>query len=99
MARARDDLIDLVTRQLAALTGLRALGHFDLDFVRVDQVVSGYTEAAARDLFDGAAAQVAVRVALEALLVLAAFAGVGHAAESIHGDCQSLLGLRSEEHT
>ena len=82
----RDDLVHLVAGQLAAFAGLGALRHLDLQFVGVDQVVGGDAEAAAGHLLDGAAAQIAVGVALEARFVFAAFAGVGHAADAVHGD-------------
>ena len=52
----RDPRVHLVRRQLAALTGLRALRHLDLDVAGVDQVVAGDTEPPARHLLDGAAA-------------------------------------------
>ena len=47
--------------KLAALAGLGALGHLDLQLVGVDQVVGGHAEAAGGHLLDGAAARVAVR--------------------------------------
>ncbi len=56
-----DPGIDLVGRQLAALTGLGALGHLDLDVVGVGQVLAGDAEAAAGDLLDGRALAVTVR--------------------------------------
>ncbi len=39
-------LIYLMTRQLATLTGLGALGHLDLDIIRIDQVFGSHTKAA-----------------------------------------------------
>src|SRR6185436_7324586 len=44
--------VDLVAGQLAALTGLRALRHLDLDVVGVGEVLRGYAEAAGGDLLD-----------------------------------------------
>ena len=58
---ARDVAVDLVPGQLAALAGLRALRHLDLELVGVRQVVDRDAEAARRDLLDRRAAQVAVR--------------------------------------
>ena len=49
-----DPRVDLVAGQLAALAGLGALGHLDLDVVGVDQVLAGHAEAAGGDLLDGA---------------------------------------------
>jgi hypothetical protein len=80
-----------VAGQLTAFAGLCALGHLDLELVGVDQVVGGDAEAATGDLLDGAAAQIAVGVGLEALFVFAAFAGVRHAADAVHGDGEGLV--------
>ncbi len=44
-------------------------------------------------LLDGAAAPVAIGIALEAGFILAALAGIGLAADAIHGDGQGLVGL------
>jgi hypothetical protein len=51
-----DPRVHLVAGQLAALAGLRALRHLDLDLVRVDEVLARHTEAAGGDLLDRAAA-------------------------------------------
>ena len=92
--RMRGDVfIDLVAGQLAALAGLCALRHLDLQLVGVDEIVGGDAEAAAGDLLDGAAAQIAVGIGLEARFVFAALAGVGHAAEAVHGDGESFVGF------
>ena len=58
----RDQVVDLVARQLAALAGLRALRDLDLQLVGVDEVARRDAEAARGDLLDRRAAQVAVRV-------------------------------------
>ena len=50
----------LWTGQLAALAGLGALRHLDLELVGVGEVVDRHTEAAGGDLLDRRAAQVAV---------------------------------------
>ena len=47
-------VVDLVARELAALAGLRALRHLDLQLVGVDEVVRGDAEAAGRHLLDRA---------------------------------------------
>ena len=88
-----DPRVDLGARQLAALAGLGALGHLDLDLAGVDEVLAGDAEAAAGDLLDGAAARVAVGQRLVARRVLAALAGVGLAAQAVHGDGEGLVGL------
>ena len=72
----RDPRIDLVPGQLAALAGLGALRHLDLQVVGVDQILAGHAEAARRHLLDGAAARVAVGIRDVARRILAALAGV-----------------------
>ena len=84
-----DVRIHLVARKLAALTGFGALSHLDLDVGGVDQVVAGDSEAAGGDLLDRAAP---LRI-VETVDVLAALAGVGPAAEVVHGDRHGLVGL------
>ena len=79
--------------QLAALAGLGALGHLDLEVVGVDQVLAGDAEAARRHLLDGAALESPFGIGHEALGVLAALARVGLAAEAVHGDGQGLVRL------
>ncbi len=94
--RSGDDFVDLVAGKLAAFAGLCALRHLDLQFVGVDEVVGGDAEAAAGDLFDSAAAGVAVGVGREAGFVFAALAGVGHAAEAVHGDGECFVSFRAD---
>ncbi len=84
-----DPRVDLVAGQLAALAGLGALRHLDLDVVGVDQVFAGDPEAAGGDLLDGGAA----RRVVQALGVLAALTGVGLAAQPVHGDGEGLVRL------
>ena len=91
-----DVAVDLVARQLAALAGLGALGHLDLQLVGVDEVVDVHAEAAGGHLLDRRAAQVAVRVGREADRVLPALAGVRLAAEAVHRDRQRLVRLAAE---
>ena len=70
---ARDPRVDLGGRQLAALAGLGALRHLDLDVGGVREVHARHAEPAARDLLDRAAA-LGVDQALD---VFAALARVG----------------------
>ena len=98
---ACDVAVDLVPGQLAALAGLRALGHLDLELVGVRQVVDRDAEAAGGDLFDRRAARIAVGVGREAHGVLAALAGVRAAADAVHRDRERLVRLtrdRPERH-
>ena len=88
-----DPRVDLVAGQLAALAGLRALRHLDLQVVGVDQVVARDAEAAGGDLLDRRPLRVAVGQRLEPLGVLAALAGVGLRAEAVHRDREGLVRL------
>mmetsp|Transcript_18872 Transcript_18872/g.47860 ORF Transcript_18872/g.47860 Transcript_18872/m.47860 type:complete len:1344 (-) Transcript_18872:168-4199(-) len=110
-AQLRDVGRHLGARQLAALSGLGALRHLDLQLLRVHQVLGGHTEAARRDLLDLGGCDITVAQALQvggggglALTVhvlqvhpaggvLAALAGVGLAADAVHGDGDCLVRL------
>ena len=59
VAQASDVVADLATRQLAALAGLGALRHLDLDLVGAGQVFGRDAEAARGHLLDAAAQAVA----------------------------------------
>src|SRR5690606_6270438 len=101
MAYFSDPRVHLRAGELAALAGLRALGHLDLPFVGVNEVLARDTEATRCDLLDGAAAKVAILVRREAPAVFAAFAGVALPAEAVHGNRERLVGLsadRTERH-
>src|SRR2546425_11783728 len=50
--QSRDEIGDLVPRQLTAFTGLRALRDLDLELVRPDEVGRRNAKAARGDLFD-----------------------------------------------
>ena len=98
---AGDVAVDLVTGQLAALAGLRALRHLDLQLVGVREVVDVDAEPARGDLLDRRAARVAVRVRDVARRILAALAGVRAAADPVHRDRERLVRLareRAERH-
>ena len=101
VANLRNPRVDLVAGQLAALAGLRALRHLDLDVVGVDQVLARHAKAARGHLLDGAAARIAVGVRDIARRVLAAFAGIRLGADPVHGDGERLvrfLADRPERH-
>ena len=79
--------------QLAALTGLGALGHLDLEFLGIDQILAGHTKAPGCHLLDGGILGVAVGQGNKTFRIFAALAGVGLAAQTVHGDGQGLMGL------
>ena len=96
MADTGDEGVDLVSRQLTALAGLRTLRHLDLKVLRVAQVVDGHAEAAAGDLLDCTGAVFAVRTRLIPVGILSALAAVAHRAEAVHRNCDRLMRLRTE---
>ncbi len=96
MADLGDEVVHFVAGKLAALAGLGALRHLDLQFVCVHQVVGGDAEARRSDLLDRRAAQIAVGISLEAAFVFPAFARVGFAADAVHGDGQGLVRLLAD---
>src|SRR3954454_11877029 len=95
-ADGADVAVDLVAGQLAALAGLGALGHLDLELVRVDEVVDVDAEATGGDLLDRRAPRVAVAVGRVADGVLPALPRVRAAAEAVHGDRERLVRLARE---
>ena len=85
-----DPGIDFCAGQMAALAGFGPLGHLDLDLLGTGEVFAGHTEAAGGHLLDGGAALVP-----QTLLILAALAGVGLAADAVHDlAVQRLFNLR-----
>ena len=101
VAHLGDGGVDLVAGELAAFAGLGALRHLDLHDVGVDQVLSRHAEAARGHLLDGRAHGIAVGERLEAVSLLAALAGVGLAADPVHGDGERGVRLaadRAEAH-
>ncbi len=93
MAHPRNHFIHFVSRQLAAFAGLRALGDFDLQLVRVDQIVGGDSEASGCHLLDRAATPIAIRIARKASFVFPALAGIGSAADAVHRNGQRFVRL------
>ena len=93
MSGLRDPGVYLPCRQMSALSGLRALSHFDLDLGGADQIPAGHTEPAAGHLFDGRAAVMFRSRRIQTVLALAALAGIGFPMEHIHGKGQRLMGL------
>src|SRR5438270_6465175 len=91
MADAGNNAVDLVSWKLAALAWFGALRHFNLQLVGVHEIVCGYTETGRGYLLHGAAAKITVGIGIEASLVFSAFAGIGFAADAVHGDSQRLM--------
>src|SRR5579883_14120 len=93
MANARYFLVHLVTRQLSALAGLRALRYLDLQLVSVYEVVRRDTEAATRHLLDRATARVAVGIFLVPRFVFPALACIRASADAVHRNGERLVRL------
>src|SRR5260221_3028249 len=93
VAHLADVLVHLVAGKLSALARLGALRHLDLKLLSIDEVLGGDAEAGGSHLLDGAAAPVAIGVALEAVGVFATFARVALAADAVHGDREVLVRL------
>ena len=92
----RDDLIDFVAGEFAALAGLCSLSDLDLQLVGVREIPARHTEPAARDLLDRRAFPIAVWLGREAFVVLASFASVALAADAVHRDGQRLVSIRRD---
>src|SRR5438034_10677317 len=91
MTDARDDFIDLVSRQLAAFARLGALSHLDLKLIGVDQIFARDAEARRRNLFDSARSGIAVRIRNVPRRILAAFSRIASPANTVHRDGQRLV--------
>mmetsp|Transcript_21078 Transcript_21078/g.39507 ORF Transcript_21078/g.39507 Transcript_21078/m.39507 type:complete len:1048 (-) Transcript_21078:533-3676(-) len=79
---------NLEARKLSPLARLGALGHLDLNLVRVGEVVGSDAEASTGDLLDGAAA-----VVLESQRILSSLSSVRASAKAVHGDGKRLVRL------
>ncbi|MNN05097.1 hypothetical protein D3C81_1178480 [compost metagenome] len=90
-AHFRHPRIHLAAWQLAAFARLSPLGHFDLDFVGIHQIVGRNAKAPRSNLLDRATAQIAVRVRHIARGIFAAFAGVALPADPVHRNRDRLV--------
>lgn len=86
-----DIRIDFIARQMAAFARFSPLGALDLQFIGVDEVVAGDAETGRCDLFDAV-----VRFRIETGRVFAAFAGIAHAAQAVHGRSDTFMGFLAE---
>jgi hypothetical protein len=91
----RDQLADLVRRQLPALARLGALRDLDLDLLRVREVLGRHAEAAGGHLLDLVVVPVAVGLRVDGG-VLTALAGVRAGAQVVHGDGERLMRLGAQ---
>ena len=96
IAHPRDGRVDLMAGQLPTFAGLGPLRHLDLDLIGVDQIFGGDAKTAGRDLLDRRAHGIAIGQGREAIRLLAAFAGIGAAADAVHGDGERRVGLAAQ---
>ena len=97
MAGLGDPWVDLVPRQLATFARLGALRHLDLQFSGIGQVITGNTEASRGHLLDIAVLRISLLVCPgKTLRVFTPLAGVGSAADTVHGDRQGFVGLLTD---
>ncbi|GIW76080.1 MAG: hypothetical protein KatS3mg104_1143 [Phycisphaerae bacterium] len=78
--------IHLIAGQSATLTRFGALCHFDLDLIRVHQILRRHTEPTRSHLFDGGST-----VIVEPFGVFAAFTGITLAPDRVHRDGEGLV--------
>src|SRR5690625_6218617 len=93
MPRLCDPRVHLLARKLAASTRLGALCHLDLNLVGARQIADGHTEPAGCHLLDTTPLDALLRILLG---VLATFARVALAAELVHRNSQSIVGLLAD---
>ena len=96
MTHLGDPRIDFVSGQLAAFAGLGTLGHLDLQFAGVDEIMAGDAKASGSDLLDGAVERVAVGLGQVAGGIFAAFASVAFAADAVHGEGLGFVGFLAD---
>ena len=82
---------DFVAGQLASFSRLGALRDFDLDFLGAGQVFRRDAKTTGGHLLDRRARIVPIFPEVVAFGVFAAFAGVGLAANAVHGNGQTLV--------
>src|SRR5205814_6014061 len=67
--------------------------HLDLEFVGIDQVICGHAESRRGHLLYSAAAEIAISIRLESLLIFAAFSSIGFTANPVHSDSKGFMRL------
>ena len=83
--------IHLVPRQLPPFAGLGPLGHFDLQFLGIHQIMRRHPKAAGRHLLDIRIFGIPVRQRLKSFWVLATLSGIAFGTYAIHRDGQGLM--------
>ena len=84
MAKFSDIRRDFCGRQLSTLPRLRSLRNLDLQLVRMDQILSGDSEARRSDLLHPI---VGTGIVCVDCRIFPALSGVAACAEAVHGNC------------
>ena len=87
VARGRDPRVHLGSGKLSTFAGLCTLGELDLQVFSVDEVLRGDPKAPGGHLLDGGT----TLWVMQTLRRLASFTGVGLAAQTVHGNGESLV--------
>ena len=93
VAYPTNPFIHLMTRQLSALAGLRTLGHFDLKFTGITEIVAGHAEAAGSNLLNGGIFPISIFLAEKTNFVLTTFTAIALASDPVHGNRQRAVRL------
>ena len=91
-----DPGINLAAGQLAALTGFSPLGHLDLQFIGMGQIMNRDPEAPGGHLFNSAVAPVAIFIREKPVGVLAPLAAVAAPPQTVHGDGLGFMGFLAD---
>ena len=86
-----DPGVDLAAREFSAFAGLGTLGHLDLQFLGLREVIAGDPKPPRGHLFDGAIARIAIGIGDIARRIFPAFPGIALAANTVHGNGQGLV--------
>ena len=88
--------INLATGKLSSFTRLSTLSNFNLDFVGIDKIIAGYAKTAAGNLLNCTALAVTIRQRCKTVGILAAFAGIALATDTVHGNRQTFMRLLAQ---
>ena len=88
-----DLVINLITRQFTAFTGLGPLGNLDLDFICIGKIPDGNPKTTRSHLLDRRALEIAVGKWLEPLRILTTLPCITLTAQAIHGNRKRFMSL------
>ena len=97
MTGTGDNFVNLETRQLATFTRLGSLGHLNLYFFCIYQILRGNSESSRSNLFglaaqaDGFAGGLVLINCFEACTVLTTFTGIASCSQRVHGQCHCFV--------